>query len=64
MLAVVSDYLCLFVPSLQAKAIHLTNTAFTIANGLLTPTMKISRANARRRFASVTRQLYLSGSHN
>ncbi|THD22073.1 Long-chain acyl-CoA synthetase [Fasciola hepatica] len=48
----------------QAKAIHLTNTAFTIANGLLTPTMKISRANARRRFASVTRQLYLSGSYN
>ncbi|VDP71248.1 unnamed protein product [Echinostoma caproni] len=45
----------------QAKAIHLTTTAFTVANGLLTPTMKISRSNARRRFASVTRQLYLNG---
>ncbi|KAA3681066.1 long-chain acyl-CoA synthetase, partial [Paragonimus westermani] len=42
----------------QAKAIHLSAHPFTVDNGMLTPTLKVSRPNVRRHFVSVIRQLY------
>ncbi|CAL8069322.1 unnamed protein product [Calicophoron daubneyi] len=43
----------------QAKIVYLTTEKFTIENGLLTPTLKISRPNVRRHFASVVKKLYV-----
>ncbi|KAF5399329.1 Long-chain acyl-CoA synthetase [Paragonimus heterotremus] len=42
----------------QAKAIHLSAYPFTVDNGMLTPTLKVSRPNVRRHFTSVIKQLY------
>ncbi|CAL8105307.1 unnamed protein product [Calicophoron daubneyi] len=42
----------------QVKAIHLTTDHFTIENGMLTPTLKLSRPNVRRYFADVIKKLY------
>ncbi|CAL8069328.1 unnamed protein product [Calicophoron daubneyi] len=42
----------------HVKAVHLTPDRFTIENSLLTPTMKLSRPVARRRFAEVVKRLY------
>ncbi|CAH8462270.1 unnamed protein product [Dicrocoelium dendriticum] len=42
----------------QAKALHLSAEPFTVASGLLTPTMKVSRPIVRRHFAPVIKQLY------
>ncbi|XP_018654179.1 long-chain-fatty-acid--CoA ligase [Schistosoma mansoni] len=41
------------------KSIYLNDNPFTVENGLLTPTMKISRQNARRHFQSIVESLYL-----
>ncbi|KER22956.1 hypothetical protein T265_14738 [Opisthorchis viverrini] len=42
----------------QVKAIHLSVEAFTVANGMLTPTMKVARPNVRRYFAPIIQGLY------
>ncbi|CAH8462686.1 unnamed protein product [Dicrocoelium dendriticum] len=42
----------------QVKAIHLCPEPFTVANGLLTPTMKASRAHIRRHYAAAIDELY------
>ncbi|CAL8087555.1 unnamed protein product [Calicophoron daubneyi] len=39
------------------KAIHLTTEQFTIDNGMLTPTLKLSRPNVRRHFATTIQNL-------
>ncbi|TGZ59063.1 hypothetical protein CRM22_009278 [Opisthorchis felineus] len=44
----------------QVKAIHLSVEAFTVANGMLTPTMKVARPNVRRYFAPIIQGLYES----
>nr|CAH8870226.1 unnamed protein product [Trichobilharzia regenti] len=42
----------------KVKSIYLTDQIFTIENGLLTPTMKLSRQKARQHFKSVIEMLY------
>ncbi|CAH8634408.1 unnamed protein product [Schistosoma guineensis] len=42
----------------MVQSIYLTDNPFTVENGLLTPTMKISRQNARRHFQSIVESLY------
>lgn len=42
----------------QVQSIYLNDNPFTVENGLLTPTMKISRQNARRHFQSIVESLY------
>ncbi|CAH8603985.1 unnamed protein product [Dicrocoelium dendriticum] len=45
----------------MAKSIHLTSQAFTIDNGLLTPTLKIARYRAREQFRQTIKNLYTEG---
>ncbi|CAH8663378.1 unnamed protein product [Schistosoma haematobium] len=42
----------------MVQSIYLNDNPFTVENGLLTPTMKISRQNARRHFQSIVESLY------
>ncbi|KAA3674670.1 long-chain acyl-CoA synthetase [Paragonimus westermani] len=42
----------------QVKAIHLCPEPFSIANGMLTPTMKVSRPAVRRHFSEAIAKLY------
>ncbi|KAF6774551.1 hypothetical protein AHF37_06045 [Paragonimus kellicotti] len=42
----------------EVKAIHLCSEPFSIANGLLTPTMKVSRPAVRRHFSEAIAKLY------
>ncbi|KAF7234227.1 Long-chain-fatty-acid--CoA ligase, partial [Paragonimus skrjabini miyazakii] len=42
----------------QVKAIHLCSEPFSIANGMLTPTMKVSRPAVRRHFSEAISKLY------
>lgn len=44
-----------------AKSIHLTCKAFTIDNGLLTPTLKVARYRAREQFRQTIKDLYAEG---
>lgn len=43
---------------LQVKAIYLTSDAFSVENGLLTPTLKARRPQLRAHYASVINDLY------
>ncbi|CAH8571127.1 unnamed protein product [Schistosoma turkestanicum] len=43
----------------MVKSVYLNDDPFTVENGLLTPTMKVSRQNARRHFQSIIENLYL-----
>jgi len=40
------------------KKVHLTEDAFTIENGILTPTMKVKRHEAKLRFIDIINKLY------
>lgn len=42
----------------QVQAIYLTDEVFTVDNGLLTPTMKLSRNKARNYFSKTIASLY------
>ncbi|KAF5402087.1 hypothetical protein PHET_04699 [Paragonimus heterotremus] len=42
----------------NVKAIHLCSEPFSIANGMLTPTMKVSRPTVRRHFSEAIAKLY------
>ncbi|AFL73024.1 AMP-dependent synthetase/ligase [Thiocystis violascens] len=43
----------------QVRGVHLLLTAWTLDNGLLTPTLKVKREEVERRFAEAIRMLYL-----
>ncbi|TGZ75196.1 hypothetical protein CRM22_000511 [Opisthorchis felineus] len=45
----------------QIRAVHLSNEPFSVANGLLTPTMKIARPQLRQKFAHHIQALYDTG---
>ncbi|GAA50101.1 long-chain-fatty-acid--CoA ligase 5 [Clonorchis sinensis] len=45
----------------QIRAIHLSDEPFSVANGLLTPTMKIARTQLRQKFAHHIQALYDAG---
>jgi len=40
------------------KKIHLTAEDFSVTNGLLTPTFKLKRHEAKKKFAAVIEQMY------
>lgn len=42
----------------QFRAMHLSPEEFSIANGLLTPTLKVKRREVERRFADVIEEMY------
>lgn len=42
----------------QFRAMHLSSEEFSIANGLLTPTLKVRRREVERRFADVIEEMY------
>jgi len=42
----------------QVKAVYVTNDAFTVENGLLTPTLKAKRPQLRKQYADVIKKLY------
>ena len=44
--------------ALQVAAIHLHPDAFSVANGLQTPTFKLKRAQAKEYFQQIIVQLY------
>ena len=45
-------------PSFQVKDLHLHPETFSVANGLLTPTMKSRRADIRRAFEEQISSMY------
>ena len=45
----------------KIKKIHLTSTAFTMENDLLTPTFKIKRNTAKKMFADAIERIYAEG---
>ncbi|KER24869.1 hypothetical protein T265_07546 [Opisthorchis viverrini] len=45
----------------QIRAVHLSDEPFSVANGLLTPTMKIARPQLRQKFAHHIQALYDAG---
>ncbi|VDK60733.1 unnamed protein product [Anisakis simplex] len=44
----------------QVKAVYLTSTAFSVENGLLTPTLKTKRPQLRAVYAEIIKDLYKS----
>ncbi len=58
-LAHVADRLSAFPGYAQVHTVHLSLTSWTVENGLMTPTMKIKRAELERRFAREIDALYI-----
>lgn len=53
-----SLWLCHVAPSFQVKDLHLHPEMFSVANGLLTPTLKSRRADIRRVFQEQISDMY------